>query len=51
MLKLTLSIMACAMLMFVFGGISNGDAFAIWGAMFMLCATIITFLGTRKHGS
>ena len=51
MLKFTLSIMACAMLMFIFGGISNNNAFAIWGVMFMISATIITFLGTRKHGS
>lgn len=51
MLKFTLSIMACAMLMFIFGGMSNSEAFAIWGDMFVLSAIIIMFLGTRKHGS
>lgn len=51
MLKFTLSIMACAMLMFIFGGISNNNAFAIWGIMFMMTASIITIIGTKRHGS
>lgn len=51
MLKLALSNMALAMLMFVLGGISEADAFGIWGCMFMLVATTITITGTAQHGS
>ena len=51
MLKFTLSIMACAMLMFIFCGISSSSAFVIWGNMFTFLSFIITLLGTRKHGS
>lgn len=51
MLKLALSNMAFAMLMFIAGGASGAAAFAIWGCMFMLTATIITIVGTSCHGS
>lgn len=51
MLKLALSNMALAMLMFIAGGTSGTAAFAIWGCMFMLTATIITVVGTSRHGS
>ncbi len=51
MLKLALSNMALAMLMFIIGGTSGADAFGIWGCMFMLTATIITVVGTSRHGS
>lgn len=50
MLKLALPNMALAMLMFICG-ISGADAFEIWGCMFMLTATIITVVGTSRHGS
>lgn len=51
MLKLALSNMALAMLMFIAGGTSGAAAFAIWGCMFMLTATTITIVGTSRHGS
>lgn len=51
MLKLALSNMALAMLMFIAGGTSGAAAFAIWGCMLMLTATIITVVGTPRHGS
>ena len=51
MLKLSISLMACAMLMFAMGDKSSEIAFAIWGIMFMLTATIITVVGSSRHGS
>ena len=51
MVKLALSSMALAMLMFIAGGASGAAAFAIWGCMFMLTATIITVVGASRHGS
>lgn len=50
MIKLALSNMALAMLMFICGT-SGAEAFAIWGCMFMLTATIITVVGTSLYGS
>lgn len=51
MFKLSMILMALAMLMFAMGGESNEIAFAIWGIMFMLMATIITVVGTSRYGS
>lgn len=51
MLKLAISNMALAMLMFIAGGTSGAGAFEIWGCMFMLTATIITVVGTSRYGS
>ena len=51
MFKLSMSLMVCAMLMFAMGGKSNEIAFATWGIMFMMSATIITIVGTSRHGS
>lgn len=51
MLKLALSSMALAMLMFIAGGASGAAAFAIWGCMFILTAATITIVGTSRYGS
>lgn len=51
MLKLSMSLMVCAMFMFPMGDKSTEIAFDIWGIMFMLTATIITIVGTSRHGS
>ena len=50
MLKLSMSLMACAMFIFPMGDKSTEIAFDIWGIMFMLSATVITIYGDRKHG-
>lgn len=51
MFKLSMTLMACAMLMFAMGDKSNKIAFAIWGIMFMMSATIITIVGTSRNDS
>ena len=50
MLKLALSNMALAMLMFICGT-SGADAFGIWGVMFMMVASVIVVVGTVRNGS
>lgn len=51
MFKLSMSLIVFAILMFAMGGKSNEIVFAIWGIMFMMSATIITIVGTSRHGS
>lgn len=51
MFKISMLLMVCAMIMFAMGDKSNEIAFVIWGMMFMMSATIITIVGTSRHGS
>lgn len=51
MFKISMLLMVCAMLMFALGDKPNEIEFAIWGIMFMMSATIITIVGTSRHGS
>lgn len=51
MLKVSLAVLFCAQLMFCMGGIFHADAFAIWGVMFMMVASVIVVVGTARYGS
>lgn len=51
MLKLVYFNLALAFLMFMCGDLSTERGFAIWGIMFMMVASIITIVGTSRHGS
>ena len=51
MLKLVYFNLAMAFLMLMFGDFTSEKAFAIWGIMFMMTASIITIIGTKRHGS
>lgn len=51
MLKVSLAVLFCAQLMFCMGASSNAEAFAIWGIMFMIVASVIVVVGTARHGS
>lgn len=42
MLKVSLAILLCAQLMFVFGDLTAQKAFGIWGIMFMITGCVIT---------
>lgn len=51
MLKVSLAVMFCAQMMFFMGAFSHANAFAIWGVMFMMVASVIVVVGTARHGS
>lgn len=51
MLKVSLAVMFCAQLMFCMGAFYHADAFAIWGVMLMMVASVIVVAGTARHGS
>lgn len=51
MLKFVYFNLALAFLMLMFGDLTSEMAFAIWGIMFMMTASIITIISTKQHDS
>lgn len=49
MLKVSLAILFCAQLMFVFGDVTAQKAFGIWGIMFMITACVIVITDVNRR--
>ena len=47
----TYAALALAAIMFMFADISGFNGFGIYGVMFMMVASVITIVGTSRHGS